>query len=346
KGRIVNEAIVEDRGSSSNGGSRLARVFRDALGEATALLLAAAFFLAAWPLVPGLAGRENLSNLLLKLLPLLAVALGETIVLITGGIDLSVTSIIATCSVVSAWVMSGSNAGGGPGPALAVLMAVLAALAVGALIGLVNGVSVAVLEMPPFLVTLSTTAIVGGAVLWSTGSRNIANLPDAFTVIGWGEVGGIPHFVWIVGLLAVAVHVLLAWSLPGRWLYAIGHNRRVARISGVPVKGVTTLAYVLSGLCSAIAALLYTARLETGSPTMGREILLDVVGASVIGGTSLLGGRGTVPGTVFGVLLFSLLDNTLDLVGLEYYTIMTIKGAVILVAAGVDLLRVSARMRP
>jgi ribose/xylose/arabinose/galactoside ABC-type transport system permease subunit len=333
------DPTVGDAGENHATRTHIARVIaRLAVGEASALLLAAVFFLAVWPFVPEIAASRTLSNLLVNMLPLLAVALGETVVLIAGGIDLSVTSIIAACSVVSAWVMTGG--GQSSSRPAAILPAIVAALATGGAIGLVNGVSIAALKMPPFLVTLSTTTIVGGATLWATHSRNIADLPDAFTDIGFGSLLGIPDFAWIVGVLAIVIHLVLSRTLLGRWLYAIGHAPRVAEISGVPVGRVTASAYVISGLCAAVAALLYTARLETGSPTMGRELLLDVVGATVIGGTSLFGGKGKVLWTVFGVLLFSLIDNTLNLIGLEYYTIMTVKGLVILGAAGIDLLRV------
>lgn len=310
------------------------------LSESSVFLLAALYFLAMWPVVPALASPRNLSNLAVNMLPLLAVALGQTVVMIAGGIDLSVTSIIAASSVLAAWSMTGVGPDGRTVPApAAVPAAVASALALGTSIGLWNGIAVAALRMPPFVVTLSTMMIAGGATLWVTHSHNIANLPDAFTAVGYGEVFGIPSFVPIVAALALAIHVLLAYTLLGRWLYATGLNPRAARISGVPVGGVTVAAYAISGLCAAVAALLYTARLETGSPTMGREILLDVVGATVIGGTSLFGGRGKVAWTASGVLLFSLLDNTLNLLGLEYYTIMAIKGTVILAAAGSDVLR-------
>jgi ribose/xylose/arabinose/galactoside ABC-type transport system permease subunit len=225
-----------------------------------------------------------------------------------------------------------------PLPAM-VPWAILAALAAGLAIGLLNGAAVTALAMPPFIVTLSTMMIVSGAALWWTKSKNIANLPESFVNLAAGNLLAIPSPVWVVALLAIATHLLLSRTLWGYWLHATGHNPRAALVSGVPVRRITVAAYACSGLCAAVAALLYTARLESGSPTMGREILLDVVGATVIGGTSLFGGRGRVLWTVSGVLLFSLIDNSLNLLGLEYYTIWTVKGLVILAAAALDLLR-------
>jgi ribose/xylose/arabinose/galactoside ABC-type transport system permease subunit len=260
--------------------------------------------------------------------------------MITGGIDLSVTSIIAAASVAAAWAMTAPTAAGGyvPRPE-AVPLAVALAIGVGMTVGAFNGVAVAGLSLPPFIVTLSTMMLVSGATLWATHSRNIANLPDRFTDVAFGSLAGVPYGLWVVGFLALAVHFVLSRTLLGRWLYATGHNAKAALISGVPVRRVTAAAYVVSGVCAAVAGLLYTARLETGSPTMGREILLDVIGATVIGGTSLFGGKGKVLWTVFGVLLFSLISSTLNLLGLQHYTIMMVKGAVILLAAGLDLLR-------
>jgi ribose/xylose/arabinose/galactoside ABC-type transport system permease subunit len=140
-------------------------------------------------------------------------------------------------------------------------------------------------------------------------------------------------------VLAVAMHLLLSRFLLGRWLYAVGLNARAARVSGVPVRRSTAAAYVLSGLCAAAASILYTGRLETASPTLGREVLLDVVGAAVIGGTSLFGGKGNVLWVVFGVLLFTLIANSLSVFGLTHFTVMAVKGGVILLAALLDVAR-------
>ena len=317
------------------------RLVRTLAAEYTVLVVTVAYFAAASLFVPELTAPRNLSNLLTNMLPLLAVAIGQTVVLITGGIDLSVTSIIAAASVAAGWAMTSAGAAAGqhlPNPA-GIWPAVALALAVGAGVGLLNGAAITALRMPPFVVTLSTMMALGGAALWVTKSRNFGNLPEAFTALGYGDIGGVPAALVVVAALALLAHILLTHTLPGRWLYATGHNPTASLISGVPVRRVTAAAYVVSGACAAVAALIYTARLESGSPTMGREILLDVIGATVIGGTSLFGGRGKVPWTVLGVFLFELINNTLNLYGLEYYTIMSVKGAVILAAAGIDLAR-------
>jgi ribose/xylose/arabinose/galactoside ABC-type transport system permease subunit len=133
--------------------------------------------------------------------------------------------------------------------------------------------------------------------------------------------------------------VILNRSLCGRWLYAVGHNARAALISGVPVNGVVLSAYTASGLLAAAASILYTGQAESGSPVLGQRLLLDVVGATVIGGTSLFGGKGRILWTLFGVLFIKLLDNSLNLLDLSYFSIMMVKGAVILLAALLDALR-------
>ena len=309
----------------------LVRLFRS---EYLVLLLCGIFFAALAPFTPGLAAPANAGNLLGNLSPLLIVALGQTIVLIAGGIDLSVTSIIALTSVAGGFVMNGET-GWLKGHPLAMPLGVSAMLLLGALVGAVNGVAVARLRMPAFIVTLTTMMFFSGLAIWLTKSKNIASLPSSFIALGSGL--WIPLALAIV--LAALVHGLLSRSLFGRWLYAVGHNSRTAQVSGVPVDGVIIAAYVASGFLAASASVLYTARLETGSPVLGQRILLDVIGATVIGGTSLFGGKGKVAWTVGGVLFLILLDNALNLRGLSHFSIMMVKGGVILFAALLDALR-------
>jgi ribose/xylose/arabinose/galactoside ABC-type transport system permease subunit len=309
---------------------------RAVLDEHFVLALVLAYFLAVWPFLPQLASGENLRNLLSSMLPLLLVTLGQMVVLVTGGIDLSVPSVIAMASVCGAWVMN-ETTGLLAGSALATPAAVAAMVAVGAGVGLFNGFSVAALGMPPFIVTLATMMGLGGVAVWSTRSRNIPNLPDSFVDLAWRTVGGIPVAAAGVAAVALLIHFMLGRLLVGRWLYAVGLNARAARVSGVPVRTVTAFSYVLSAACAAAGSVLYTARLQTGSPTLvGREFLLDVIGAAVIGGASLFGGKGKVLWTTFGVRLFSLISNTLNLLGLEHFTVISVKGAVILLAALLD----------
>lgn len=302
--------------------------------ESLVLGLSVIYFLAMLPFTPGLASPENLRNVLSSLLPLFIVSLGQTVVLIGGGIDLSVTSIIALASITGAGLMN-SSTGWLAGSPWAVPAGILAMLAAGALLGAANGTAVTRLRMPPFIVTLTSMMFFSGFAIWITQSRNIGNLPPSFNAIG-ARLG--PAFA-VTLLVAAGVHLGLSRALPGRWLYATGQNAKAALISGVPVRSVILGSYVLSGICAAVAAVLYTGRLETGSPVLGQRILLDVIGATVIGGASLYGGKGKVLWTLSGALFLTLLDNSLNLLNLSYFTIMIAKGAVILLAALADTLR-------
>ena len=304
-------------------------------GPAGVALLSLAYLVVTSPFVPGFASPRNLGNVFSNYFPLLAVSLGQTLVLLTGGIDLSVTAVIALASVAGAHVMT-SDGGVLPGNAAA---GVAAMLAVGLAVGLVNGLAVARLRMPPFLATLAVMTFASGFAIWATGSRGISGLPAGFRGLGARLAGSLPLSLVLVVPLVVAAHLVLRRTVAGRWLYAVGGNAATARVSGVPVERVLVLAYAACGLCAAVASVLFTARVETGSPVLGQRIFLDVIGGAVIGGTSLFGGRGSVLGTAFGVLFISLVDNSLYLLGLTSFTILMVKGAVILAAAVLDALR-------
>ncbi|MBX3744860.1 MAG: ABC transporter permease [Verrucomicrobiae bacterium] len=308
--------------------------------EYLVLLLSGALVVALGPFTPGLVSAGNLVNLLGNLAPLLIVAVGLTVVLIAGGIDLSVTSVIALTSVVGGMVMNGET-GWLRGHPAAVPVGTLLMLTLGGLMGAGNGFAVTRLRMPPFMVTLTSMMFLSGLAIWLTRSRNIPGLPPAFTILGGPVWISLP----IAAAFAGVAHLMLSRSMFGRWLHAVGHNPRTAHVSGVPVEGVVTMAYVVSGIFAAAASVLYTARLETASPVLGQRILLDVIGATVIGGTSLFGGKGKVLWTLFGVLFLTLLDNALNLLDLSYFTIMIVKGLVILMAAVLDVGR-SSWLRP
>lgn len=225
------------------------------------------------------------------------------------------------------------------GHVLAVPTAVILMLTIGACIGLINGLAVARLRMPPFMVTLVTMSFFSGFAIYLTRSENIMHLPESFIVIGRGGLGPVPYAMMIAFLTAVAAWTILNRMVLGRWIYAVGINRKTAVVSGVPCAGVIVAAYVFSGLCATSAAILYSARLEAGRPTLGQHLLLDVIGAAVIGGISLFGGKGKVRWAVYGVAFFVVLDNSLNKMPLNFYAVDIIKGAVILMAAVLDVLR-------
>ena len=307
-------------------------VFSNSVQENLILYLCLVYGLSATLLVPGFASSANFWNILFNLLPLLIVGIGQMVVMLTAGIDLSVTSTIALSSLLGAIMMS-SDTGLPLSTGTGIFLGILLMLTGGAVIGLVNGLAITRLGMPPFMVTLTTMIFFSGLAVWSTASQNIYNLPDSFVDITYQSFLGVPIPLLIALLVVAVVSFLLNRTVFGQWLYATGMNPRAAFVSGVNTKRTILLAYIISGICGAVAAILYMARLETGSPVLGQHILLDVIGAVVIGGTSLFGGKGKVKWTVYGALFIILLDNSLNLIGLSYFLIMLVKGFIIMMAA-------------
>jgi len=314
------------------------------------LYLSLLYAICAYPFVPQLFTLEVAGNIVSEMMPLLIVAIGQTFVLVVAGIDLSVTAIIGLAAVVGASVMT--QTGGYVSGPLATPAALIAMILVGVAVGLANGAASSRLRVPSFLVTLATRMFFAGAAVWyttfHTTSSSIADLPAAFIALadGYifsfsvsGQLIGLPIEVAIAAVVVVAAHLTLNHSSLGRAITAVGANPRTAMVSGIRVEHTITLAFVISGLCAAIAAMLYSSRMETGSPITGENILLDVIGAVVIGGTSLFGGKGKIIWTVFGVFFLVLLDMTLKLIGASLFVIYIIKGSVILVAAAIDTLR-------
>jgi ribose transport system permease protein len=296
-----------------------------------------------WLFVPEVLSPTNLGDIFLQILPLFVAAMGVMMVLMVAQIDLSATSIMAMGCVVGASIMT-RQGGYLAGHAWAPIVAVLAFVAIGVLIGALNGVCTIVFDMPSFLVTLTTMMFFSGAAIWYTAAHtssgsSIGALPSSFLAIGYGGVLGIPYAAVITVALAIVVHLTVTRTVFGRWVQAVGRNPRAAAISGVPVKAVVIGCFALSGLFAAFAAIIYTARLEAGTPILGQRILLDMIGAAVIGGVSLFGGKGTVIGVLFGVLFLSAVDNGLELLGLSLSSVYAIKGGVILFAAVTDAIR-------
>lgn len=295
------------------------------------LLLSAAYLVVLALFVPGFASRGNVESILTTLLPLLLLAVGQTFVLVVGGIDLSIGSTVALTSVVAGLAL-GTPAGWLGTGLWTVPLGLLLMLLTGIGVGLLNGAAIVVFRMPPFMVTLTAMMFFSGLAIWATQSKGIGGLPPAFITLG-SRTG--PALAVAAGA-TVFGHLLLNRTLLGRWIYAVGHNRRAAELSGVPTGAVILLAYALSGGFAALASVLLTAQAETASPVLGQRLLLDVIAATVIGGVSLFGGRGKVLWALFGVLFIKLLDNSLNLLDLSFFVIMMVKGGVILIAALLD----------
>ncbi len=312
------------------------------LSEYLVLVLTIFYFVVMWTIVPEIAAADTLLDILSAMMPLLVVAIGQTFVLIVAGIDLSAPSIIAMASVVGASVMTG-DAGYANGSGVEILAGIVAFLAVGSVIGVFNGLCTTRFNMPSFIVTLTTMMFFSGAAIWyttvHTDASSIGNLPRTFIEIGQGRIAGLPFSLGVVLVVAGIAHFILSRTVYGRWLYAVGLNPKAAAVSGVPVRNVIFWAFVISGVCAAISSILYTGRLETGTPVLGQRILLDVVGAAVIGGVSLFGGKGKILWTIFGVLFLTVIDKSLQLMGLPIASVFAIKGSIILEAAIIDATR-------
>lgn len=312
------------------------------MSEYVVLVLTVLYVLCLWPIVPQIVSKATLVEVVVAMLPLLILAVGQSFVLIVAGIDLSMTSVVALASVIAASVMTGDG-GLLAGSAAAVPVGLAGFLIVGLVAGLFNGLCITRFGMPALMVTLVGQTLLAGCAVWYTSLRtdsvSIAALPAAFNLIGRGSIAGIPYALLICGAVVLSAGWILQKTTLGRWLYAVGANPRAARVSGVPVERVIVVAFVLSGLCAALASIIYTARLETGSPVLGQRVLLDVIGAAVIGGVSLFGGKGKVAWVILGVLFLTVVDKGLQLLGMSQFLVFAVKGGVILLAAILDALR-------
>jgi len=344
------------------GGGTAARLAaRLLMSDRFVLYLTVLLFLAVLPFIPRIASAGNFSNLLSNFWPLLVIAVGQTYVMILGGIDLSQISTIAVASVVGAAVMTtgvdpvlfektvlwgtlldGDGAGILAGHVWSMPAALVLMLATGAAIGALLGTIIARFDIPAFMMTLVGLLFFSAVAVWLTRSENITRLPEAYGAIAdRGLFGVLSWSALIAVVVTVAAHLVLSRTVFGRWVFATGMNRRAAIVSGVPVRRVILWCFVISGVCAAIGSVLYSARLDMGRPAFGDNLnlLLDIIGATVIGGTSLFGGRGKIIWTVYGVMLFVLLSNALNLLNLSYFTVFIVKGCVILAAAWLDVKR-------
>ena len=265
---------------------------------------------------------NNLSNVLRQNAFPAIIAAGMTFVILTGGIDLSVGSVVALSGVLCAdAIVHGWGIPAG----------ILLGIAVGVLIGLVNGTVVTRIGVPPFIVTLATMRVVRGAAFKYTDARTISGLPPEFGSISQGLV-----MTAVMAVVFGAAWLLLMRTPFGRHVYATGGNREAAWLSGVRVLRVLTSVYVISGFAAGVAGVLVASRLSSGYPRAGELYELDAIAAVVVGGTSLYGGRGSIWGTLAGTFFIGILNNGLNLYNVSAYDQMIVKGAVFLAAASLD----------
>ena len=277
---------------------------------------------------------NNLLNLLLQVTSNALIAFGMTFVILTGGIDLSVGSILALSSALTAGLL---------GSGMPVALAILISLILGCILGMMNGLLISYGKLAPFIVTLATMTIFRGATLvYTNGNPITKGLSDTFLFqfLVQGYIVGIPFPVIIMFIVFIVLYVLLHKTAFGKSVYAIGGNEKAAYISGVKLNKVKIIIYSISGIMASISGLIITSRLSSAQPTAGASYEMDAIAAVVLGGTSLSGGKGRILGTLIGALIIGVLNNGLNIIGVSAFWQQVVKGVVILIAVLIDRFKV------
>jgi len=256
------------------------------------------------------------------------IAVGMTFVLITGGIDLSAGAVVAYAGVVaSSFSHPGEHA---------TFVPILVGILVGAVLGFANGSAIALTKIPPFIVTLGMTQIASGMALLYSGGRPITNLSEAFQAMGQGMVGVVPLPIFLLLGVVLAGTYLLHFTRFGRYTFSIGGNETTAIVSGINIKRIKIMVYTMAGTLYGLAAIILSARTNSGAPSAGSGYELNAIGAVVNGGTATTGGRGTMIGTMVGALIMGILSNGLDILNVSSYYQSVIKGVIIIGAVWLD----------
>jgi ribose transport system permease protein len=270
---------------------------------------------------------SNLLNVARQISLNAIISVGMTLVILTGGIDLSVGSIVAIAgSITAGMLIQGTG----------IVAAVAAGLLLGGIIGAVNGVLITRGDTPPFIATMGMMTIVRGYSLIYTDGRPITGFSEEFRWLGGGYIAGIPVPVIIMTIIFIGAYVFLKQNRFGRYVYAIGGNEEAARLSGINTKKVLVSVYILAGLLAALSGIILTSRLNSAQPTAGLSFEMDAIAAVVLGGTSLSGGVGTIGGTLVGAMIIGVLDNGLNLLNVSSFYQQVAKGVVILLAVLLD----------
>jgi ribose transport system permease protein len=270
---------------------------------------------------------DNLANLARQVAIFGIIAIGQLLVILTAGIDLSVGSVLGLSGCVAAELLFH----GSP-----IVVAVLAGLVIAVVCGLINGLLVAYANLPPFIVTLGMLGIARGVVLVFTNASTIQPLPESFSNLANGTILGIPNLLWIFLIITVVVAFLLRRTVFGRYIYAIGSNPESARLAGVPVKTMLVAVYAIAGLLAGVGGVLFTSRLNAGIPTAGTGYELNAIAACVIGGASLFGAKGGAFGAATGALIVATLNNGGNLLAINSFYLQIIIGLLILIAVFFD----------
>lgn len=285
----------------------------------------------------GFLTEKNIINVLRQVSYNGVIAVGMTFVIITGNIDLSVGGVVGLAAIVAC-----DFAHPGEYP---LIIPILVALGIGALVGLINGIGIAYGHVPAFIMTLGTNTILRGVIMLYNNGKPVLNLSEQYQAIGSGYLGKIP--IPVIILIAV---LLLGWFILnktrfGRHVLAVGGNEQAARVSGINTKLVKITVYIMSGIFSAIAGMIISARVNAGSPTLGTGYENDAIAAAVIGGTSMMGGQGSMIGTIGGILIIGVMNNGLDLLNVSSYYQQVAKGIIIIAAVLFDMLSKSRKSK-
>ena len=285
-------------------------------------------------MLPQFRTARNLSNILLRAVPLLAVSTGQTIVLLGAGIDLSVGAVLALATTVASVSLSVNIVGG-----------VLLVLVCGMLVGLINGVGVTQLKINPFIMTIGTTIITGGIALYIRPYPG-GTIPLEYVNVTLARIGTFPLTPCILAVLVFLLGLIgLRKTRFGRHLYAVGGNIEASRLAGIHTNGILIGSYVVSGFFAALAGLYMTARISCGDPAVGAPYQMESIAAAVLGGTALTGGRGGMGGTIIGVLLLAMLGNVFNLLDINIYWQNILRGIILISVVIFSQLR-ARKLRP
>ena len=283
---------------------------------------------------------RNLTNVLRQSVYLMIISLGQMLALITGGFDLSVGTIVALTSVVGAMAMAGVYAAIPDLAWVAIAIGCIAGISAGTLVGVCNGIGVAVFNVSPFIMSLGMLSVGFGIALYLTGGMPVYGMPQEFgDLFGFGTFLGIPAPVYIALLTISVMYFLLNWTVIGRYFYAVGGNIKAARLSGIKTRFILFWTYVLCALLAAIAGMLLTARLDTGEANIGASMPLQSIAACVIAGVSLRGGVGRVESVVLGALFIGLVQNGMNLARIESYLQTVVLGGLLIFAVVAEQVR-------
>ncbi len=334
----MTTAPLEQELARPNRGREIAHAVFSTVGILPILLIIAIVFFSLQE--PRFYGAANIANVFRQSTFLVIVTLGQALVLICGGFDLSVGAVIAVTSVVSARFMSNYLAGNPDAELMSMVVGITAGLVVGLVFGLINGIGVARFNVSPFIMTLGMASVGSGFALYYTGGSPVSGLPPLFTKeLGTGRWFGIPIAIYVAIVATILIIFLVTSTSWGRYLYAIGGNTKAAYLSGIPVGVLIASVYVLCSVLTAIAGILLTARTSSGEPNLGPEYPLESITAAVIGGVSLRGGEGRIIGAVLGALFIKVLQNGMNLIKVESYLQTIAIGVLLIFAVVADRLR-------